>query len=155
MIVASKCNARPEEFPKPLGVSHKLEQQRNMVSRILVVEFDESTIRSLRACLQAAGFEVIQASDGNTAWELIQTRTPILVLMGATLPGLNSFEIIRRVRRSKQMAELPMVILGDSVSTEEMVEWFKLGADKYISKPFSTQLLVAQIRAILRRVYAR
>ena len=122
---------------------------------ILVTEFDQNTTRILCSCIQAAGFEVIQATDGDSAWELIQAHMPILVLMATPLPGLSSWEIIRRVRRSNQMAELPVVILGDSVSTDEMVEWFKLGVDEYISKPFSTQLLVAQIRAILRRVYAR
>jgi DNA-binding response OmpR family regulator len=98
---------------------------------------------------------MILALDGDTAWELIQARMPILVLMEAALPGLSSLEIVRRVRRSNQIAELPVMILGDPVSTEEMVEWFKLGIDEYISKPFSTQVLVAQMRAILRRVYGR
>jgi len=123
--------------------------------RILVTEFDRNTTRILCSCIQAAGFEVILALDGDTAWELIQARMPILVLMEATLPGLSSLEIVRRVRRSNQIAELPVMILGDPVSTEEMVEWFKLGIDEYISKPFSTQLLVAQMRAIIRRVYGR
>ena len=123
--------------------------------RILVTEFDRNTTRILCSCIQAAGFEVILALDGDTAWELIQARMPILVLMGATSPGLSSLEIVRRVRRSNQIAELPVMILGDPVSTEEMVEWFKLGIDEYISKPFSTQLLVAQMRAIIRRVYGR
>jgi DNA-binding response OmpR family regulator len=98
---------------------------------------------------------MILALDGDTAWELIQARMPILVLMEATLPGLSSLEIVRRVRRSNQIAELPVMILGDPVSTEEMVEWFKLGIDEYISKPFSTQVLVAQMRAIIRRVHGR
>jgi len=123
--------------------------------RILVTEFDRNTTRILCSCIQAAGFEVILALDGDTAWELIQARMPILVLMEATLPGLSSLEIVRRVRRSNQIAELPVMILGDPVSTEEMVEWFKLGIDEYISKPFSTQLLVAQMRAIIRRVHGR
>ena len=123
--------------------------------RILVTEFDRNTTRILCSCIQAAGFEMILALDGDTAWELIQARMPILVLMEATLPGLSSLEIVRRVRRSNQIAELPVMILGDPVSTEEMVEWFKLGIDEYISKPFSTQLLVAQMRAIIRRVHGR
>jgi two-component system phosphate regulon response regulator PhoB len=123
--------------------------------RILVTEFDRNTTRILCSCIQAAGFEVILALDGDTAWELIQARMPILVLMEAASPGLSSLEIVRRVRRSNQIAELPVMILGDPVSTEEMVEWFKLGIDEYISKPFSTQLLVAQTRAIIRRVYGR
>jgi two-component system, OmpR family, phosphate regulon response regulator PhoB len=123
--------------------------------RILVTEFDRNTARILSSCIQAAGFEVILTPDGDTAWELIQARLPILVLMEATLSGLSSLEIVRRVRRSNQIAELPVMILGDPVSAEEMVKWFKLGIDEYISKPFSTQLLVAQMRAIIRRVYGR
>ncbi len=85
-------------------------------------------------------------------WELIQARAPALVLMEATLPGLSSSEIIRRVRRSDQYAELPVMILGDPCSTEEMVEWFKRGIDEYVSKPFSMEILVSRIRSIVRRI---
>jgi DNA-binding response OmpR family regulator len=120
-------------------------------ARILVAEFDQSTLHMLNSCIQPAGFEVIYAADGLATWRLLQTQTLQLALMNAALPRLSTGEIVRRIRRSQQLAKLPVILLGDPISTQDRIDWFKLGVDDYVSIPFSTCLLAAQIRAFVRR----
>ncbi|MBI5301986.1 MAG: response regulator transcription factor [Chloroflexi bacterium] len=125
-----------------------------MTLQILIAEPDKSTRSVLQSSLQTAGFQVIQASDGDAAWELLQTQMPMLMLMSASLPGLTSRDMLMRIRTRHGITPLPIIVLGNEISTEEMVQWFQLGADNYISKPFSMPVLVAQVRSLLRRVKA-
>jgi two-component system OmpR family response regulator len=121
-------------------------------SRILVAELDQSTLHMLNSCLQTTGLDVIHATDGSTAWRLLQTQTLRLVLLDAALPGLCTRTIVRRIRKSPQLAKLPVILLGEPISTADRIEWFKVGVDEYICKPFSIPVLAAQIRAFARRV---
>lgn len=125
-----------------------------MAPRILVAETDALMQTMLKSSLQAAGWEVIQATDGDTAWNLIETATPKLVVLDTSLPGLSSREIVDRLQTRAVIAKPPIVMLGEEIPTQEMVQWFRLGADNYISKPFSNQVVVAQVRSLLRRVHA-
>lgn len=125
-----------------------------MAPRILVAATDALMQTMLKSSLQAAGWEVIQATDGDTAWNLIETATPKLVVLDTSLPGLSSREIVDRLQTRAVIAKPPVVMLGEEIPTEEMVQWFRLGADNYISQPFSNQVVVAQVRSLLRRVHA-
>ncbi|MBI5301614.1 MAG: response regulator [Chloroflexi bacterium] len=124
-----------------------------MCEHVLVAESDFATQSVLRSSLQAAGFQVLQATDGNLAWTLIQSRKPLAVLVGALLPGLGPEEIVTRMHTQGRVARIPVIVLGDQVLAEEIVHWFQLGADNYISKPFSARLVIAHLRALIRRVY--
>lgn len=124
-----------------------------MPLHILIAEPNRIIRNVLQQHLSAQGFEIIQTTDGNAAWELIRAQKPALVLMRAALPGLNSREIVRRVRADSQLAEIGILCLGEPITTNELVEWFKLGIDNYIDYPFSMRLLVAQVKAHLRRIH--
>lgn len=124
-----------------------------MNQRIVIAEFDQNTAYGLKSHLESAGFQVLSANDGETAWNLIWTRVPGVVILGASLPRLTSREIVRRIRSVGEMVDLPIVIVGDELPQRELVDWFKLEIDDYVEKSISSQLLVAKIRALMRRIY--
>ncbi|MFO1074574.1 MAG: phosphate regulon transcriptional regulator PhoB [Geminicoccaceae bacterium] len=119
---------------------------------ILIVE-DEPPLQKLLAYnLEAAGFAVIQAYDGEEALTLIEERTPDLVLLDWMLPQLSGLEICRRLRRRPDTAHLPIIMLTARGEEPDRLRGLDTGADDFISKPFSPAELIARIRAVLRRV---
>ena len=84
---------------------------------------------------------------------LIQTQNPIAVVVDAILPGLNSREIVDRMQKQNATAQIPIIVLGDEITSEERARWLRLGADNYISKPFSVQVVTVHLRSLIRRIY--
>ena len=119
---------------------------------ILIVE-DEPPLQKLLAYnLEAVGFEVAQAYDGEEAVTLIDERAPDLVLLDWMLPQLSGLELCRRLRRRPETAHLPIIMLTARGEEHDRLRGLDLGADDFITKPFSPAELVARIRAVLRRV---
>lgn len=119
---------------------------------ILIVE-DETALQKLLAYnLQAAGFEVAQAYDGEEALTLIQERQPDLLLLDWMLPGMSGIEICRGLRRRPETQSLPIIILTARGEETDRLRGLETGADDFITKPFSPAELIARIRAVLRRV---
>lgn len=119
---------------------------------ILIVE-DESALQKLLAYnLQAAGFEVAQAHDGEEALTLIEERLPDLLLLDWMLPGMSGLEICRGLRRRTETQGLPIIILTARGEESDRLRGLETGADDFITKPFSPAELIARIRAVLRRV---
>lgn len=119
---------------------------------ILVVE-DEPALQQLLAYnLEAAGFAVDQAYDGEEALTLIEERLPDLVLLDWMLPQLSGIEICRRLRRRPDTAHLPIIMLTARGEEPDRLRGLDTGADDFIAKPFSPAELIARIRAVLRRV---
>ena len=98
--------------------------------------------------LRRDGIEVTSAFDGRQAWERFQSDAPELVVLDITMPGLDGVELLRRVRAE---STVPVVMLTARQDEPSIVEALDLGADDYITKPFSPRQLVARIRAVLRR----
>ncbi len=122
-----------------------------MTARILVVE-DEAAIREmLRFALAREGFDVEEAGDAAQARECIARRPPDLVLLDWMLPGVSGLELVRRLRREESTRRLPVIMLTARTGEEHKVAGLELGADDYLTKPFSPRELVARIRAVLRR----
>jgi two-component system, OmpR family, response regulator len=118
--------------------------------RILVAE-DEDFIADLLATgLRFAGFEVSVASDGRGALREVESFRPDLLLLDVMMPELDGFEVVRRLRRDG--VKTPVLFLTARDSTDAKVEGLRLGADDYVTKPFSLEEVVARIEAILRRV---
>jgi two-component system OmpR family response regulator len=118
---------------------------------ILVVD-DEPRIATLaRDVLEHAGFAVLVAADGETGLRLVRTRRPDLVVLDLGLPGVDGLDVIRDVRRDGQ---LPIVVLSARDDEVDKLLGLELGADDYVTKPFSPRELVARVRAVLRRVDA-
>lgn len=122
---------------------------------ILVVE-DEGDIASLvRFNLEQEGFAVAVAADGEEALAAVRRQRPALVLLDLMLPGIPGLEVCRRLRGDPATAELPIVMLTAKAAEVDRVLGLELGADDYVTKPFSPRELVARVRAVLRRSAAR
>ncbi|MFO1067594.1 MAG: phosphate regulon transcriptional regulator PhoB [Geminicoccaceae bacterium] len=119
---------------------------------ILIVE-DEAALQKILAYnMQAAGFEVAQAYDGEEALTLIEERVPDLALLDWMLPQLSGIELCRRLRRRPETAQMPIILLTARSEEPDRLRGLETGADDFITKPFSPAELVARVRAVLRRV---
>ena len=117
--------------------------------RILVVD-DEHTIREVvRRYLEHDGFSVIEAADGQAALDAIDRQPPDLMVLDLMLPGIDGWALTNRLRASGH--SIPIVMLTARGETSDRIYGLDLGADDYISKPFSPQELVSRVRAVLRR----
>jgi DNA-binding response OmpR family regulator len=122
-----------------------------MKRRILVVEDDASLARVLCDNLIYEGFEVALAADGHNALKEHQRFNPDLVLLDLTLPGLDGFEVCRRLNREQSRSGI--IVLTARAQNDDKVQGLRLGADDYITKPFALDELLARIDAVLRRVH--
>jgi two-component system, OmpR family, response regulator len=121
-----------------------------MSGQHLLIVDDEENLRSmLAAALQHHGFTVTTAEDGRRALDLIADERPQLVLLDVMMPGLDGFEVCRRIRADGDRT--PVLFLTARDSTEDKVRGLTLGGDDYLQKPFSLDELVARCEAILRR----
>lgn len=116
--------------------------------KILVVEDDLALADVTSFTLRRAGFEVVNAYNGNTAIEQWEAEQPGLVLLDLNLPKKDGMAVCRHIR---QHGETPIIILSVRNNDEAIVEALELGADDYMVKPYSTTQLVARVRAVLRR----
>jgi two-component system KDP operon response regulator KdpE len=122
------------------------EQFRNRM--ILVVDDEERMVRFIRLNLEHDGFQVIQATRGTQAIELIRTEMPDLVLLDVMMPDIDGFEVLRMIREANTV---PVIMLTAKGEEEDKIRGLELGADDYITKPFSPRELVSRVRAVLRR----
>jgi len=123
-------------------------------ARILVVDDEPQIRRTLRATLAPLGYEVADAPSGEAALEALGEARPDLVLLDLNLPGMNGLETCRRIRESLESSDVAILVLTVRDSEKDKVLVLDAGADDYITKPFSTQELLARIRAALRRLPA-
>jgi len=119
--------------------------------RVLIVD-DEAPIRDmLRMALEMQGFDCEEAADAVAAHGAIVDSRPDLVLLDWMMPGTSGIELIRRLKRDAQLLEIPVIMLTAKGEEENMVQGLQVGADDYITKPFSPRELVARVNAVLRR----
>ncbi len=118
---------------------------------ILVVE-DEDAIRGmLMMVLEQAGLTPIQAADAEEAQKVLDESTPDLILLDWMLPGISGVEWARRLKKEPIYRDIPIIVLTARGEEEDKVRGLEIGADDYMTKPFSPKELVARIRAVLRR----
>ena len=120
--------------------------------RILVVDDESAIRRALRPPLLELGFQVAEASRGEEALQLLRAGTYDVVLLDVNMPGIGGIETLRRIRAVAP--RLPILMLTVRDQEEDKVEALELGADDYVTKPFSTRELIARIRAAVRRMRA-
>jgi two-component system KDP operon response regulator KdpE len=120
--------------------------------RILVVDDEPAIRRALRPPLMELGFQVAEASRGEEALQALRASAHDVVLLDINMPGIGGIETLRRIRSIAP--RLPILMLTVRDQEEDKVEALELGADDYITKPFSTRELIARIRAAVRRVRA-
>jgi len=117
--------------------------------KILLVDDDPDLLAVTGFALQQAGFLVIKASDGRAGLEAVQAERPDLAVLDGNLPGMNGFDLARKLRET---STIPILMLTVRREEEDIVRALELGADDYLTKPFSPKVLIARIRALLRRV---
>ena len=123
-----------------------------MTSRILVVEDDPSLVDGLRSALEAEGYQVDTATDGKKGFERARDGDHALLVLDVMLPGMSGLEIAKRLRDSGRTT--PIILLTARGDENDRVLGLELGADDYVTKPFSVRELLARIKAVLKRAPA-
>ena len=135
-------------------VEHAHPRESEVAGRtILVVDDERQIVEVVRDYLRQAGFRVISARDGQTAMSLVRRDQPDLVVLDLMLPGgMDGLDICREIRRDPALTETPIVMLTAKVELTDRLIGLELGADDYITKPFSPREVVARTKAVLRRM---
>ena len=121
-----------------------------MGAKVLVVDDEAQIVRVLRGYLEKAGFSVLTGSDGPEALRLARQERPDLVILDLMLPGVDGLDVCRALRKE---SDVPIIMLTARVEEADRLIGLELGADDYISKPFSPREVVARVRAVLRRTH--
>lgn len=116
--------------------------------RILVVDDERGLVRIVRLNLEQDGFDVIEAYNGSQAMEKLRTTLPDLVLLDVMMPDTDGFTVLKMIR---QTGNIPVIMLTAKGEEGDKVKGLELGADDYVTKPFSPRELTSRIRAVLRR----
>ena len=119
-----------------------------MQERILVVDDEPKIVKLARDYLEKSGFQVLSAGDGQTALAMARRERPDLVVLDLMLPGLDGWDVCRILRRE---SDVPIIMLTARAEESDQIVGLELGADDYVTKPFSPRALVARVRALLRR----
>ncbi|MFL5470318.1 MAG: diguanylate cyclase [Gemmatimonadaceae bacterium] len=124
--------------------------ERNRKRRVLVVDDHEDNVELLRARLEAKGYEVHGANDGQTALEIVERICPDVILLDVMMPKMDGMEVVRRLKSNKNLPFIPVIMQTALDSTENKVEGLGAGADDYITKPINFAELEAHLLAMLR-----
>ena len=124
-----------------------------MMSRqsVLVVEDEEDIMEVIRFNLEKEGYEVNQALSGEKALQVIENNLPSLVLLDLMLPGINGLDLCRIFKQNARTKAIPVIMLTAKSEDADIVAGLEMGAEDYITKPFSPRVLVARVRTIFRR----
>jgi DNA-binding response OmpR family regulator len=113
---------------------------------------DDPLIRELiQFRLERSGYAVVTAENGDDALRLARERRPDLLVLDVMMPGLNGYEVTRRLRADEETRRIPIILLTARVQEADVAQGFEAGADDYLTKPFSPQELRARVQAILGR----
>ncbi|MGH9734217.1 MAG: response regulator [Candidatus Acidiferrales bacterium] len=126
----------------------------DLPSRILVIEDDRDIVELVRYNLEKDGYQVTACVDGATGLAQVRKSPPDLLLLDLMLPKLSGLEVCKEIRRDDRLSRLPILILTARGEEADRVVGLELGADDYVTKPFSPRELVARVKALLRRIQA-
>jgi DNA-binding response OmpR family regulator len=131
---------------------HKFQQRQvsGAVERILIVEDDHAVQKALRRLFEAEGYSVQVAADGHAAISMFRASTPSAVVLDLRLPGLSGREVCRELKQHSPA--VPIIVLSATSDVSDKVLLLELGADDYVTKPFSPRELLARMRVALRRI---
>ena len=122
-----------------------------MKETILVVVDDKDIVKMLDYNLKKDGYKTLIASDGEDALDAANTRHPDLILLDLMLPGVDGLEVCKQLKLERKTAAIPVIMLTAKAQEADKIVGLELGADDYITKPFSPRELIARIKAVLRR----
>ena len=123
------------------------------MSRILIVDDEQDIVELLSYNLEKEGFSIVKAYDGEDALRLVRSEKPELMILDLMLPKMNGLDVCKAIRRNPEIANLPIIMLTAKGDEVDKIIGLEVGADDYVTKPFSVKELVARVRAILRRLH--
>jgi len=123
--------------------------------KLLIVDDEKDIVDLVAYNLEKEGHEVLKAYDGERALQIVRAKTPDLVILDLMLPGIQGLEVCKRLRRDPATAAVPIIMLTAKGEEVDKVLGLEVGADDYVTKPFSVKELVARVKAVLRRTDAR
>jgi two-component system alkaline phosphatase synthesis response regulator PhoP len=121
------------------------------MAKILVVDDEEHIVELIRFNLEKEGYQVIAATDGNTAIEMARSQRPDLILLDVMLPGQDGLAVCRTLQQEAETRHIPVIMISARGEELDKVLGLEMGADDYVTKPFSPRELVARVKARLRR----
>ena len=119
--------------------------------KILVVDDEKNIIELIKFNLENIGYDVVIANDGMDALKVAKTEKPGLILLDLMIPKMNGFEVCKEIRKDKQINDIPIIMITAKDEENDKILGLEIGADDYITKPFSIKELIARVKAILRR----
>ena len=122
-----------------------------MKEKILIVEDEKDIAKMLNYNLKKEGYRTVDAHDGEDALDLAVREHPDLILLDLMLPGIDGLEVCKQLRKEPKTSRIPIIMLTAKTQETDKVVGLELGADDYVSKPFSPKELIARIKAVLRR----
>jgi two-component system phosphate regulon response regulator PhoB len=123
-----------------------------MTGKTVLIVDDEAAIREMIAvALEMADYDYLEAADAREAHALVVDKQPDLILLDWMLPGTSGVELARRLKKDEATADIPIIMLTAKVEEDNKIQGLEVGADDYITKPFSPRELVARLKAVLRR----
>lgn len=123
-----------------------------MKEKILIVDDEKDIVRMLDYNLKKEGYRVISAYDGEDAIDLAHREHPDLILLDLMLPGMGGLEVCKSLKKEEKTSAIPIIMLTAKTQETDKIVGLELGADDYMTKPFSPKELIARIKAVLRRV---
>ncbi len=126
-------------------------QTLNSRGTILVIDDERDLIELVRYNLDKEGFDVFAASDGTSGLEIATKHKPDLVVLDLMMPGMDGLEVCRRMRADDRTRRIPVIMLTAKAGETDRIVGLEMGADDYVTKPFSPRELVARVKAVLRR----
>lgn len=119
--------------------------------KILIVDDEENILELIKFNLQALGYEVLTLNNGSDALNVIRQEKPKLVLLDLMLPGMDGYDICKEIRKDSSISYIPVIMITAKGEELDKILGLELGADDYVSKPFSVRELLARVKAVLRR----
>lgn len=123
--------------------------------KLLIVDDEKDIVDLVAYNLEREGYEVLKAYDGEGALRIVRAKSPDLVILDLMLPGIQGVEVCKRLRRDPATSAVPVIMLTAKGEEVDKVLGLEVGADDYVTKPFSVKELVARVKAVLRRTDAR
>jgi phosphate regulon transcriptional regulator PhoB len=121
------------------------------MSKILIVDDEQDIVELISYNLEKEGFKIVKAYDGEAAHRLVRSEKPDLMILDLMLPKMNGLDVCKAIRRNPETANLPIIMLTAKGDETDKIIGLEIGADDYVTKPFSVKELIARVRTILRR----
>jgi two-component system phosphate regulon response regulator PhoB len=142
LLTAEAAHTLPARPPEPPPMAKP---------RILIVEDERGLTQSLTWYLNREGFDTVVAHDGQEGLRKAQTQLPDVILLDIMLPGMNGLDVCRELRAGDRTRDLPIIFITARAEETDQVVGYSLGADDYVTKPFSNKILLHKVKALLRR----